>query len=328
MTIDSIIAPSVSALKKVPFDAPNTFGFTNDTGVRSTCKGAMALVAKNVARLQSIADEVRVSTTPTATNIPLGTKFPTRGEGNRIMINVVARSGMFAPIAAPKGGCRENYEDKILPGRKDAKIQYTGIQLTELHADVWMQVLHFASFHTAGAPFVVNRSQFLKAMDCGVGGADYKRLYSLLLELRAAMVVITKFTPEGKKKSVSKAMNVISHFEYDHQIDEYALGIDPDWLALYGNQEFSVIDNEKRKILRSPTAKALQRLIATSNSITQKHSLAMLKEIFCASSPLRKFKISVINAVAELVKEKVLVSGDIELSTKAELQLKIVKFTG
>jgi len=63
-------------------------------------------------------------------------------------------------------------------------------------------------------------------------------------------------------------------------------------------------------------AKALQRLIATSNESIQRFQLIWLKDHFQYSSPMRKFRHSLEAALQELMRVEVIAAGRIELNTK------------
>ena len=55
----------------------------------------------------------------------------------RAMPNHIARSSLFAPVAR---GRRRLHDGTVLESRADAEIRYSGRQLDEAQADVWMPV--------------------------------------------------------------------------------------------------------------------------------------------------------------------------------------------
>jgi hypothetical protein len=92
---------------------------------------------------------------------------------------------------------------------------------------------------------------------------------------------------------------------------------------MFSNREYSLIDFDKRlQISRGQEmAKTLQRLISTSADRVQRYSLDWLKAKMEYSSPIRKFKESVLAAIDEMTRREIVIKGKIEVSTKGKDQL-------
>jgi hypothetical protein len=139
------------------------------------------------------------------------------------------------------------------------------------------------------------------------------------------MLVIEVMTTEGKPKLTigkSRALHMIDGFDYDDEAEAYTLRIDPRWRGMYGNREFALIDWDKRRQFgqHQNMAKALQRLVATSDDVLQRYALDWLKSKLEYSSPMRKFRESLEAALRELERLEIIAGGRIETNTKGKPQ--------
>ena len=241
----------------------------------------------------------------------------------RAMPNHIARSSLFAPVAP---GRRKIHDGAVLVSRGDAVIRFKGKQLDEAQADVWMQAMHEASKVPLGEPVVINRAAFLKAIGRTPAGENYKWLHRAMEDLAFAMLVIEVTTQDGKPKLTigkTRALHMINGFDYDEQSESYELHIDPRWRGMYGNREFALIDWEKRLRfgLHQNMAKALQRLLATSETPVQRYALGWLKDKLEYGGRQRDFINALEKAMHELVRLEIIARWCIETSTKGKTQL-------
>ncbi|MFZ6772875.1 hypothetical protein ACO0LB_09160 [Undibacterium sp. SXout7W] len=275
----------------------------------------------------------------------------------RVMSNHLARSSLFAPInsgggkntTGSGGENRKKYHTgSLLVSRRDAEIKYWGEQLTEAHADVWMQVIYEAIKHPLGEIFEIKGAQFLSAIGRANGGNDYDWLKKTLLSLHHASLVIEVWQgskspsePRQLKLKIGKsefgegdleAIRLIEKFRYVGATKSFQLSIDTRWHLMYENKEFALIDSQKRMQLKTNIAKALQRLIATSNSVEQRYALESeengvkgIKEIFQYTGRLRDFSNALKLAISDLKNAKIISDGYLEISTKNKLQIVLKK---
>lgn len=249
--------------------------------------------------------------------------LPGMDEFMRAMPNHIARSSLFAPVAR---GRRKLHDGTILQSRGDAEIRFSGKQLDEAQADVWMQAMKEAQRQPLGTPVVINRAEFLREIGREKSGQAYKWLHRTMQDLAFAMLVIEVTKADGKPKlSIGKtrALHLIAGFDYDEASEEYTLTIDPRWHVMYGNREFALIDWEKRREFgrNQDMAKTLQRLVATSANPVQRYALDWLKGRMEYSSPMRKFRDALGVACAELERLEIITAHKIEDSTKGKPQL-------
>ena len=249
--------------------------------------------------------------------------LPGMDEFMRAMPNHIARSSLFAPVAR---GRRRMHDGTILQSRGDAEIRFSGKQLDEAQADVWMQAMKEAQRQPLGTPVVINRAEFLREIGREKSGQAYKWLHRTMQDLAFAMLVIEVTKADGKPKlSIGKtrALHLIAGFDYDEASEEYTLTIDPRWHVMYGNREFALIDWEKRREFgrNQDMAKTLQRLVATSANPVQRYALDWLKGKMEYSGRVRDFREALARACAELERLEIITAHKIEDSTKGKPQL-------
>jgi hypothetical protein len=241
--------------------------------------------------------------------------------GSRAMPNHVARSSLFSPIAR---GRKIHHEQVVLVSRSDATITYTGKQLDEAQADVWMQLMFEAKDAFIGQAAAIGRAAFLRAIGRGTGGAEYKWLHRTFFEFTAAVIVIETRVNGMQKYRLGhmKAFHMLSNFEYDPNLETYLFTIDARWKTLFGGREYALIDWSKRLLISQgqDMAKALQRLVATSADPVQRYALNWLKDKLQYSSPMRKFRKALSSAMEELERVGVIAAGRLEFSTKGKEQ--------
>jgi hypothetical protein len=247
--------------------------------------------------------------------------LPGMEEFMRAMPNHIARSSLFAPVAT---GRKRIHDGTVLVSRSDAIIRFKGKQLDETQADVWMQAMHEACKQPLGEPVIINRAAFLKAIGRNTSGENYKWLHRTMEDLAFAMLVI-EVLKDGKPKLAigrTRALHMIEGFDYDDECETYTLRIDPRWRGMYGNREFALIDWGKRLQFgqHQNMAKALQRLVATSDEAVQRYTLDWLKSKLEYSSPMRKFRESLEAALRELERLEIIAGGRIEANTKGKPQ--------
>ena len=269
------------------------------------------------------AAEVAAKAEQKAAETPRQMFLPGMDEFMRAMPNHIARSSLFAPVAR---GRRKLHDGTLLQSRGDAEIRFSGKQLDEAQADVWMQAMKEAERQPLGTPVVINRRTFLQAIGRADSGQNYKWLHRTMQDLAFAMLVIEVTKADGKPKlsiGRTRALHLIAGFDYDEDSEEYTLTIDPRWHAMYGNREFALIDWEKRREFGrgQDMAKTLQRLVATSSNPVQRYALDWLKGKMEYSGRMRDFRDAMARACAELERLEIITAHKIEDSTKGKPQI-------
>jgi hypothetical protein len=243
----------------------------------------------------------------------------------RAMPNHLARSSVFAPLS--KNQPRKFLNNHLVVTRSDAVIKFTGEQLDEGQADVWMQLMDLAKF-SMGESFMIHSAALLHAIGRHVGGTEYRWLRRAIEALYKATLIIAIINKDEHKISIGDAdtdgdgIRMIDRFKYDSRRKEYTLAMDPRWIEMYANRQFALIDWEKRLAIRQgqDMAKTLQRLVATSADKVQRNNLAWLQAKLQYASPIRKFRVSLLTAMRELERVEIIAGAHIDLSTRGNEQ--------
>ncbi len=265
----------------------------------------------------------RLSKTTPAITKPQATQyFPSNaGELPRFdpgaLPNHLNRSSLIAPIGR---GRRTEYKREVLVSRIDCKVEYTGEQLDEADGDILMILLYLTQGKPIGQPIKMNRSKILKLLHRETGLAQYKWLLRRIKSMTEATLFLeTKAYQIGATCS----FRIISSFFYNHESGDYFFILDQDWAKMFSNKEFSRIDWEKRMSIgrQLNIAKAIQRLISTDSSKTQRYSIDYLKAKFVYTGRMSDFIDSLNRNVSELKRLSIVQAWEISQSSKGNQQL-------
>lgn len=251
--------------------------------------------------------------------------LPRTNETKRTMSNHLARSSLFSPVAR---GRKKLLQGEVLVSRSDAVIKFSGEQLDETQADLWMHLMHLASKRPLGEMLEVNRASILNA----IGRADCKAQYGWLLRsmtaLSFAMLTIETYKDGGKTKKLelNRVIHLINGFDTNIETGDYKFYVDARWSEVYAN-EYALINWELRNQISQgqDMAKSIQRLVATSSNKQQFYDVDWLKKKLNYTSPLRKFRPSVLLAVEELIRVGIIVDGKFKISAMDVEQLVIIR---
>jgi hypothetical protein len=241
------------------------------------------------------------------------------------MPNHINRSSLFAPVAR---GRRKFHRQTAMVTRSDCVLEYTGEQLDEADADLVMALIFFAQKQPLGTPVPLHRAQLLRKIGRSTGKHDYEWLHRRIKALTEATLFLEARKPDGSTRyTIGKTVSfrIVSGFVYDDETESYTYTLDLRWVQMFSNREYALIDWDKRlQIGRGQDmAKALQRLFATSSDQTQRYALDWLKDKLEYSSPMRKFRESLMAACAELERLEIIARARIEQSTRGKEQLAV-----
>lgn len=241
------------------------------------------------------------------------------------MPNHINRSSLFAPIAR---GRRKFHRQTRLISRADAVLEYTGEQLDEADCDLMMALIWYAQRQPLGEWVVMNRAEILRKIGRSTGKQQYEWLHRRIKAMTEATLFLEAKKPDGSTRySIGKTMSfrIIADFSYDDESETYSYRLDPRWVQLYARKEYALIDFDARlKIGRGQDmAKALQRLIATSDEVPQRYSLEWLKDKMQYSGRMRDFRDALERACDELVRVGIIARWKLEQSTRGKAQLAV-----
>ena len=272
----------------------------------------------------------------------IGAKYnlPFWNEQSRAIPNHLTRTCLFAPIAK---GRRKIHDWIVLASRSDVKITFFGKQLDEADRDVFLQALHEGRKVPLGEAITINRAEFLRNIGRNTGKSQYEWLEESFLRLTSGTLLIeTKkykigeiIDPEElerQKKLKSKvpkrsALHLISGYDYYSEEGVYKLSIDPRILTLFRNQEFALVDWEKRMQIEKKVdlVKWLQCLISSNEKGLQKYSLEDLMQWMDYEGRLRDFKKYLEESIKELERLEIITKGRIALNSKKKEQVSWIR---
>ena len=237
--------------------------------------------------------------------------------------NHLNRSSFIAPIAR---GRRKFHRQAAMVTRRDCVLEYTGEQLDEADGDLIMALIAFAQPFPVGTSVPLNRAELLRKIKRSTGKHDYEWLHRRIKALTEATLFLEAKKPDGSTRySIGKTVSfrIIAAFSYDDEAEAYSYSLDPRWVQMFGNREYSLIDWDKRMQIGrgQDMAKTLQRLLATSADPVQRYALDWLKGKMEYSGRMRDFRDALARAVRELERLEIIAKGCIEDSTKGKPQL-------
>lgn len=237
--------------------------------------------------------------------------------------NHLNRSSFIAPIAR---GRRKFHRQVAMVTRRDCVLEYTGEQLDEADGDLIMALIAFAQPFPVGTSVPLNRAELLRKIKRSTGKHDYEWLHRRIKALTEATLFLEAKKPDGSTRySIGKTVSfrIIAAFSYDDEAEAYSYSLDPRWVQMFGNREYSLIDWDKRMQIGrgQDMAKTLQRLLATSADPVQRYALDWLKAKMEYASPMRKFREALAAACKELERLEIITAHKIEDSTKGKPQL-------
>lgn len=220
----------------------------------------------------------------------------------RAIPNHLARSPLFAPI---KPGRRAICTDERLPSPEGVTVHYSGPQLDQADCDVFMQLVYEQRGRAVGSHVTVHRRGFLQAIGRADGGKNYEWLQAVLDRLQSARVRVENSRYKLTAQLIGKVIE-------DKQTATFQVVLDPDIIEMFAPGTRSLIDWQKRLMLarRVDLAKWLHNFTASHGDHLQHHSLTNLRAWSGYSSPPRKFKEAIAEALAELVRVEVIAAPD------------------
>jgi len=237
--------------------------------------------------------------------------------------NHLNRSSLFAPVARGK---RKFHRQTAMVSRSDCVLEYTGEQLDEADADLLMALIDAAINQPLGSIVLLNRAEILRKIGRPKSKQSYQWMHRRIKSMTEATLFMEARKPNGKAKykiGSTKSFRIISSFEYNEANESYGYILDPRWVVIYSNKEYSLIDWDKRLQIgsRQDMAKTLQRLIATSSDNMQRYNLQWLKEKMEYSGRVRDFRVSLASACDELKRVGIINNWGIKNSTREDEQL-------
>ncbi|MCY1364479.1 Plasmid replication initiator protein TrfA [compost metagenome] len=197
------------------------------------------------------------------------------------MSNVLARSAIFT--ASPATLEREMCHNKKIASMEGTQIFFSGQELRQDgDLDVFLQITHLAREQPLGAKVEFTGYGLLKALGWRTSKKDYERLKTIIDRLKAGT---TKVAFEDGKRGFSGSL--IRKFAWRDEDDteegsdmkrsKWIVFLEPEILALFGENDYTRLDIEQRQRLRYDMSKWLHTYYHT-HDVPFAHSVKWLHE--------------------------------------------------
>mgnify|MGYP003379993558 CR=1 FL=1 len=220
----------------------------------------------------------------------------------RGMPNAVARSALFNIDHARKGE-RGWFQAQPIFSAKNIKMIYTGAELRVDDEDVFLQVLHGGRTHDLGTTVEFTARDMMKALKWTLNKESTERLKMCLTRLSATTIEITVKNLDGTGEGFGGSLVRLfrwKNFETGELFRKWQIELEPEIVALFGQQTYTRIDWEFRLSL-PPLAKQLHKFYH-SHGVPFPMKVQTLYELSGSHmAELRKFRYELKKALALLV---------------------------
>lgn len=223
-------------------------------------------------RVVELADKAATAKAKRPQQLPL---WPKQVRG---MSNVLARSAIFTAAL----GEREVCMNKEIASMEGTKILFSGQELRQDgDLDVFLQITHLARELPLGERVEFTGYSMLKALGWGTSKKEYTRLKAVIDRLK---IGTTKVTFDDGKRGF--AGSLIRKFawrdeddenEDDYKRSKWVVYLEPEILALFGENDYTRLDIEQRQRLRYDMSKWLHTYYHTHETPFP-HSVKWIKE--------------------------------------------------
>ena len=224
--------------------------------------------------------------------------MPKKGwnDGNLPSANIIHTSSLFH---VRNKSPRKFYREQTLFSRSTTVIVYTGEELFQDDYDVFLCLIKISSdaFNVCHS---VSPKQIIRMLGWADNGQSYERLEKILRRLRQGSIYVANNPHKAQSPNVMQmgvsqdktkgdqggftVLNLIAYIDYCRGY-EIRFGLDPRIVRLYGNNEYGLIDIQRRIALgQNDLSKMLQCLISGAG-VVQYHNvdkLFMLSGMQCA----------------------------------------------
>lgn len=163
------------------------------------------------------------------------------------MPNHLNRSSLIAPVAR---GRRKFHRQTTMVTRCDCIFEYTGEQLDEADGDLIMALIFFAQPQALGTPVPLNRKELLRKIKLsGIGSSQYDWLYRSMKRLREGTLFLEAKKSNGATRyrvGKMESFSILKDLSYNDENEKYTYTLDPRWVVMFGNREYSLLNWNKR----------------------------------------------------------------------------------
>lgn len=229
-------------------------------------------------------------------------------EEQRAMPLNFVRSALFSATKSKK--VEPALTEVTLASANNVSIIFSGRRLTQVHADVWEQLVHRARSQEVGTRIVVREREFLRSIGRNPRQREKALLSQWWAELQATAVRVVDHKNNNHSISVSLLPSEARQTLPSGEV-EYSIEIDKNMSRLFRRKEsLALIDWEKRQLLKQkPLALWLQHFFA---GVSRPLPVDMIRRLSGSDTRRNKhFRSSLRTALKALVEVGVLQTAEI-----------------
>lgn len=224
-------------------------------------------------------------------------QFPFWPEPDRGVPNELIRSALFAAI---QGKHRKIMRGQAVAAHGPYSIEFTGVQLTQTHLDVFEGVMHIARGIHEGNTVRFSAHQLLKLIGRHTGRYEHDWLYLMLQDLTATSVSIKKTNPTTKEQEAVFWGSLIPAGAGDLRRGNYAVQVSRDMIKLF-ERGFTQIQWEQRRALKQKPLACWLQLYYSSHARPYPVTVTFLREQSGSrTANIRAFRQNLKSALDEL----------------------------
>lgn len=179
----------------------------------------------------------------------------------RSLPNEILRSALFN--ARNKNKKREMMINEPIAVIGDGRISYQGQELRQNDEKVWLQLVHLARSHVAGALVEFTANSFCRAIDWDSNGKGYTRLKECLRRMQA-----TSLDVYSARLGRGVSLSMIPFFEWrdgetQKPLKQWRVRIAPELVELFGADHYTRMEWAQRLVLPEGLATWLHGYLAS-----------------------------------------------------------------
>jgi hypothetical protein len=221
--------------------------------------------------------------------------FPQWASTRRAAPCAVFRSALFPALKRQK---RPFLKEQQIAAVDGVKVAFTGEQFDQSDLDVYLELLHIMKEQPSNTDCTFSAHGLLKSLGRSTGNKDHKWLHSVLIRLCGGVVDMT----DHKKRYFGQ---LLQGGVKDEITKHYTLSLNPQFAALFRAAWASLEHEQRRRLGRNATAKALHAYYST-HAAPSAHRFETLAEIAgLKNSNRRDLKANLIKAHDLLASQEV-----------------------
>lgn len=226
-----------------------------------------------------------------------GPRLPAWADSQRAAPNEVVRSALFN--ARNRRTPRQYLRSHVVALIGEGRITYTGEELRQDDADVWMQILHLARCQPLGEWVEFTAHELIGTLGWPNSGQSYTRLKECLTRMTATALAV-----QSQRLGLGASVSMIRKFEWKdsqgRRRERWRVWIEPEIKTLFGDLHYTLLDWERRRCL-GPLAKWLHAFYGSHAQPYPVKVETLRQGSGSGVGTLRKFRQSLKSALRELV---------------------------